>query len=51
VPAADSRPELPDETFEADAETETMLLESMARCDDGRPTSFTDLLSELRSRE
>ena len=40
-----------DETFEADAETETMLLESMARCDDGRPTSFTDLLSELRSRE
>ena len=40
-----------DETFEADAETEKMLLESMAQCDDGRTTPFTDFLSELRSRE
>ena len=29
-----------DETFEADAETEKMLLESMAQCDDGRTTPF-----------
>ena len=40
-----------DETFEADAETEKMLLESMAQCDDGRTTPFADFLSELRSRE
>ena len=40
-----------DETFEADAETEKMLLESMAQCDDGRTTLFADFLSELRSRE
>jgi hypothetical protein len=39
------------ETFEADAETEKMLLESMVQCDDGRTTSFADFLSELRSRE
>jgi len=40
-----------DETFEADAETEKMLLESLAQCDGGRTTPFTDFLSELRSRE
>jgi hypothetical protein len=40
-----------DETFEADAETEKMLLESMAQCDDGRTTPFTDFLSGLRSRQ
>lgn len=40
-----------DETFEADAETEKMLLESIAQCDDRRTTPFTDVLAELRSRE
>jgi hypothetical protein len=40
-----------DETFEADTETEKMLLESMAEGDNGRTTPFTDFLSELRSRE
>jgi hypothetical protein len=40
-----------DESFEADAETEAMLLESMAHCADGRTTPFADFLSELRSRE
>lgn len=40
-----------DETFEVDAETEKMLLESMAECDNGRTKTFTDFLSELRSRE
>ena len=40
-----------DETFEADAETEKMLLESMAQCDNGRTMPFADFLSELRSRE
>ena len=40
-----------DETFEADAETEQMLLKAMAQCDKGQTTPMTDLLSELRSRE
>ena len=40
-----------DETFEADAETEKMLLEAIAQCDRGQTTPLTDLLSELRSRE
>ena len=40
-----------DETFEADAETEQMLLKAIAQCDKGQTTPMTDLLSELRSRE
>lgn len=40
-----------DETFEADPETETMLLEAIAQCDRGQTTPMTRLLSELRSRE
>jgi len=40
-----------DETFEADPETEKMLLEAIAQCDRGQTTPMTQLLSELRSRE
>ena len=40
-----------DETFEADLETETMLLEAIAQCENGLTTSLSDLLAELRSRE
>jgi beta-lactam-binding protein with PASTA domain len=40
-----------DETFEADAETEQMLLEAIAQCEKGQTTPMADLLSELRSRE
>jgi hypothetical protein len=40
-----------DETFEADAESEKMLLEAIAECDRGETTPLTDLLTELRSRE
>ena len=40
-----------DETFEADAETEQMLLQAIARCEKGQTTSIADLLSELRRRE
>ena len=40
-----------DETFEADSETEKMLLEAMAQCDRGQTTPMTDFLAELRSRE
>jgi len=39
-----------DETFWADAETESMLLESIAQCDRGETTPIGQLLSELRSR-
>ena len=39
-----------DETFEADPETEKMLLEAIAQCDRGQTTPMTRLLSELRSR-
>lgn len=39
-----------DESFEADAETERMLLESIALCDRGQTTPIAQLLSELRSR-
>lgn len=39
-----------DETFGADAETETMLLEAIAQCDQGRTAPIVQLLSELRSR-
>ena len=40
-----------DETFEADAETEKVLFQSIAECDRRQTTPMADLLSELRSRE
>jgi hypothetical protein len=40
-----------DETFEADADTEKMLLEAIAQSDRGQTTPLADLLSELRNRE
>ena len=40
-----------DETFEADAETEKMLLEAIAQCERNQTTPLTDLLTELRNRE
>ena len=40
-----------DETFEADPETERMLLDSIAQCDRGETIPFTQLLGELRDRE
>ena len=40
-----------DETFEADAETEKMLLEAIAQCQRGQTTPLKDLLGEMRSRE
>jgi hypothetical protein len=40
-----------DETFEADEETERMLLEAIAQCDRRQTTPMTDLLDDLRSRE
>ena len=40
-----------DETFEADPETERMLLDSIAQCDRGETIPLTQLLGELRDRE
>jgi len=40
-----------DETFEADAETEKMLIEAIAQCDRRQTTPMTEVLSELRGRE
>ena len=40
-----------DETFEADAETERLLLQAIAQCEKGQTTPMADLVSELRSRE
>jgi hypothetical protein len=40
-----------DETFEADRETEGMLLEAMTQCRRGKITPLKDVLDELRSRE
>ena len=40
-----------DETFEADPDTEKMLLEAIARCDRGETIPMAQLLGELRSRE
>lgn len=40
-----------DETFEADAQTEQMLLQAIAQCEKGQTTPLSDLLSELRGRE
>ena len=39
-----------DETFEADEETERMLLESLAQCDRGETVPFEAVLEELRRR-
>jgi hypothetical protein len=39
-----------EETFEADAETERMLLESIAQCDRGQKVPLEKVLAELRSR-
>ena len=40
-----------DETFEADVETEKMLLEAIAQCRRGQTTPLKDFLVEMRSRE
>jgi hypothetical protein len=40
-----------DETFEADAETERMLIDSIAQCDRGETIPLTQLLGELPDRE
>ncbi|HEV7425848.1 MAG TPA: hypothetical protein VGQ46_05735 [Thermoanaerobaculia bacterium] len=40
-----------DETFEADPETERMLLDSIAQSDRGETVPFAKVLEELRSRE
>lgn len=40
-----------DETFEADPETERMLLESIAQCERGETVPFERLLEDLRRRE
>jgi hypothetical protein len=40
-----------DETFEADPDTEKMLLEAIAQCDRGETIPLAQLLGELRSRE
>jgi len=39
------------ETFEADAETEQMLLQAIGQCENGETTPMAHLVSELRSRE
>jgi hypothetical protein len=39
------------ETFEADAETEAMLLESIAQCERGQTVALERVLDELRRRE
>ena len=40
-----------DETFEADPETEKMLLDAIAQCERGDTIAMTELLGELRARE
>ena len=40
-----------DGTFQADAETERMLLESIAQCERGETVPLEQLLEELRTRE
>ena len=39
-----------EQTFEADAETERMLLESIAQCERGQTVSFAKVLEDLRCR-
>jgi hypothetical protein len=40
-----------DETFEADLETEKMLLDAIAQCERGETIPIAQLLDELRARE
>ena len=40
-----------DETFEADPETERMLLDSISQCERGETIPLSQLLGELRDRE
>jgi len=40
-----------DETFEANADTEAMLLEAIAQCQRGETTPLKDVLAEMRNRE
>jgi len=40
-----------DETFEADEETERMLLESIAQCERGQKRPLSQVLAQLRQRE
>lgn len=40
-----------EETFEADPETERMLLESIAQCERGETIPIEKVLEELRGRE
>ena len=40
-----------DETFEADPETEAMLLRAIGQCERGETVPMTRLLGELRTRE
>lgn len=40
-----------DETFEADPDTERILLDAMAQCERGETVPLTQLLGELRDRE
>ena len=40
-----------DESFEANAATEKMLLEAIAQCERGQTVPVEQVLSELRSRE
>jgi hypothetical protein len=40
-----------DETFQADAETERMLLDAIAQCERGDTVPLPQLLGELRNRE
>lgn len=40
-----------DEAFEADAETEQMLLDAMDQCRRGQTSPLKDILSDMRARE
>jgi len=40
-----------DETFEADEETERMLLEAIAQCNRRQTTPMSEVVDELRGRE
>ncbi|HEX3578125.1 MAG TPA: hypothetical protein VHY33_06145 [Thermoanaerobaculia bacterium] len=40
-----------EQTFDADPETERMLLESIAECDRGQTIPIQRILDDLRSRE
>jgi len=40
-----------DETFEADGETEQLLLQAIDQCNRGKTTPMTPLLADLRNRE